>query len=113
MDSGAVDKLIEIRDSCLTSTGSTLDEIRMCHDGNLPSDPKFKCFVACNLHEHNIIDDAGRVRPELLKVAYVKNIIGHCGDIETSDYCDNGFQVAKCLVEKLNLYEELCSMVTS
>lgn len=111
MDSSAVDKMIETRDTCLSSTGSTLDEIRICHDGVLPSDDKFKCFVACNLHEHNLIDKDGKFRQELMRVQYIKNIVGHCGTIETNEYCDNAYQLAKCLVEKLKLYDELCSIV--
>lgn len=114
LESEAVDKILEIRDACLDGTGASLDEIRMCHNGMLPSDNKFKCFVTCTLYEHDLIDDEGKIRPELMQIEHIRELIGHCGNIEGSDeYCDNGYQVAKCLVEKLNLYDELCSIVTA
>ncbi|XP_063710172.1 general odorant-binding protein 69a-like [Culicoides brevitarsis] len=111
LDSGAIETMIEIRDRCLKKADATMEELKVCHDGTLPSDPKFKCFVACNLHEHNFLDDKGRFRSELLKIDYVRKIVGHCGEIEGLEYCENGYQVGKCLVEKLKLYDEICSLV--
>lgn len=113
MDSEVVDKIIVIRDTCLEKTGSNLVEIRVCHSGILPSDNKFKCFVTCTLHEYDLIDEEGKISKELMQIKHVRQIIGHCGTIEGNEYCNNGYEIAKCLVDKLNLYDELCSIVTS
>uniref|UniRef100_A0A336M5G8 CSON012129 protein n=1 Tax=Culicoides sonorensis TaxID=179676 RepID=A0A336M5G8_CULSO len=113
LDSEAIDKVIEIRDACLEGTGSNIDEIRSCHNGILPTDKKFKCFITCNLFEHELIDDDGKVRKQLMEIEAIRDIIGHCADLDYDEYCENGYQIAKCLVEKLNLYDELCSVVAS